>query len=205
LTRVDVWRCAAGEAAEVGELGEAVEPADEEAGVDGTGDGGAGLDGGDDGHVEHARDVLGGQRPTLLDDEDHPVRRAASGGQEAGQGDVAGSPEHGVALAICGRQGAAGGLEVTGPAVDDGDLGPVLLVGRGGEAQGRGHLGPLVGQRERHAEQGGGGGRLGAHQGGVVVAGGQQGEGGGHGCGALAAPCADQVDGAGHRRPPTCD
>ncbi len=196
--------CATGEAAEVGELGEAVEPADEEASVDGAGNGGTDLDGGDDGHVEHARDILGAQRSTFLDDEDHPVRRAVRGGQEAGQGDVAGSPEHGVALAVCGRQGAAGGPLVTGPVVDDGDFGPVVLVGRGGEAQGRGHLGPLVGQRERHAEQGGGGGPLGAHQGGVVVARSQQGEGGGHGGGALAAPGADQVDGAGHRRPPRC-
>jgi hypothetical protein len=204
LTRVDVRRCATGEAAEVGELGKAVESADEEAGVDGAGDGGAGLDGGDDGHVKHARDVLGGQRPTLLDDEDHPVRRAARGGQEAGQGDVAGSPEHGVALAVCCRQGAAGGLEVTGPAVDDVDLGPLVVAGLGRKAQDRGHLGPFAGQRERDAEQGGGGGRVGAHQGGLVVAGGQQGEGGGHGGGALAAPCADQVDGAGHRRPPRC-
>ena len=48
------------EAAKAGEFGDAVEAGQEQAGVDGAGDGGAGVERGDDGGAEDIGDVVGG-------------------------------------------------------------------------------------------------------------------------------------------------
>ena len=127
LTRVRIRRCLLGEAPERGELAEAVESSDEQAGVDGAGDGWTDLDGGDDGDVEHAGHVFGAQRPPRLDDEDHAIRWAARGVQEARQGDVARSPQYGVTLDVVRPQEAAEGLFPAGAGIDHRDLGSAVL------------------------------------------------------------------------------
>lgn len=70
------------------------EAAQEEAGVDGASDLGAGVDRGDDGESEHVGHVRCGEGPLRLGDDDDPVEPRHAGGQDAGEGDVAGAPEH---------------------------------------------------------------------------------------------------------------
>ena len=73
---------------------EAGEAAEKEAGVDGASDLGAGVDCGDDGESEHVGHVRCGEGPLRLGDDDDPVEPRHAGGQNAGEGDVAGAPEH---------------------------------------------------------------------------------------------------------------
>ncbi len=76
------------------EIIEADEAAEEEAGVDGASDLGAGVDRGDDGEAEHIGHVRRRERPLRLGDDDDPVEPRHAGRQHAGEGDVAGPPEH---------------------------------------------------------------------------------------------------------------
>jgi hypothetical protein len=91
------WRC--GEAAEIVELVQAGEAADEHAGVDRAGDARAGSDGGDDGEPGHLAHIPGGQAPAFLGDQDDPVGAFGVAGEQRGQGDVAGASQHDVRLA----------------------------------------------------------------------------------------------------------
>lgn len=80
--------------AEVGEIRETVGAGDEHACVDGTSDGRAGADGGEDGDVEHVADIARGERAVGLLDHDHAVV-AATVGEQRGEREVARPAEHG--------------------------------------------------------------------------------------------------------------
>ena len=76
-----------------------MEPAGEQPGVDRAGyrrvDGHAG----DHGDAEHVVDVGGCQAATVLGHQDNAVDAGPKAGQQAGEGDVAGPPQHCVVLA----------------------------------------------------------------------------------------------------------
>ncbi len=134
------------EGAERDELAEAVEPRDEQSGVDRAGNVGRRVDGGDHGHVEHIGYVAGGQAALGFGDQDDPIRSIVRGGQEGCEGDVAGAAQDDVVLVGWWR--LRGGAGRSG--VDDERLGR-RLVKRGGvrrEHEVLGDLNRLVGDRQ---------------------------------------------------------
>lgn len=173
---------------------------EEEAGVDGAGDGWAGDDGGHDGHVEHLDHVAGGEGSLVLGDEDDAVWSRSCGGEDGGEGDVARASENRVAVAggACGGCCGHGAVAALDAGVDHDELG-LVRVGTGAEDEAVGHLHPLVVDGEWDADEGGGGGRIVAGEHRRLVLAGEQGDGGGDGCRALPAACAGDDDRAGHR------
>jgi hypothetical protein len=75
-----------------------VDSAGEDAGVDAPGHAGMPGDLGDDRHAEDLGDVGGPQAAGWLVDEDDAVVASRLGGQEAAEGEIAGSPDHDVVL-----------------------------------------------------------------------------------------------------------
>ncbi|MEW6473155.1 MAG: hypothetical protein AB1679_12865 [Actinomycetota bacterium] len=170
-----------------------MDSAGEDAGVNAAGHGGMPGDLGDDRDSEDLGDVGGPQTAGWLVDEEHPVVAARLGGQEAAEGEVAGSPDHDVLLvgvgalrafqtASCVHHDEArrhfpapAQLEVRG----DRD-GRVIGVGRGDPEEG-GHVGWVVGD-----ERGG------------LVPGAEQSDGGGDCAGAMTSSGAADADGSCH-------
>ena len=107
--------------------GVAVEPGEQEAGVDGAGDGRVDRDRGDDRDAEHVGDVPVRERPPGLDHEDHAVEPSACA-QEAAERDVARSPEQGVVIDRT-------------VSLDEAPLGRRSVERSGGDVAGVGHLG----------------------------------------------------------------
>jgi hypothetical protein len=179
------------EAAEGVKVAESMEAGQQQAGVDGPGYGvgdGHGCDHRCAGHLSH---VPGGEAPALLRQQDDAGRRRCRVLQEGSEGEVAGAPHHGEAV-------VGDDTPVPGRARASVDHGGGARHWLRGEPQARGRLQWLLGVMPWQAEQDGCGANVGDDQRGGPVSGGEDGENGGNGRGALPALGTDQRDGPTH-------
>jgi len=177
-----------GDGAQLVELVQAGEAADEEAGVDRPCHPTAGGDSGDDGDGGDLVHVPGGEAASPLRHQDDAVGPGGAAGHQRGQGEVAGAPEHDVALGSGERRRAS-----QPPAVHDHGAG-ADGGRRCGEREPTGHLSGCTRLDGWETEKGGRRLRRPCHEsdisGGCCV----QREDGGDRGGALAATCPGDDD-----------